>query len=252
MSKQEKEAGTSVVNWQERLAKEAKAVAQTERPAISRISLRGGAMTYQNQPIPNNELTCIILANVHENAYYPNRFDPNKIEAPDCFAFSETGQDMVPHEKSYKKQDERCAICLQYQWGSDINSPSRKGKACKQKRKLLIMPGDALKNETIRTCELAILDLPTTSVKNFSSYVQGLSVGEGRPTWAMMSKIKLSPDPRTQIRVDFTAAFPLGEEHLGAILQRADEAKMVLMTPYEKTEQGLSDKTAAMQSGKKY
>jgi hypothetical protein len=242
----------AVVRWDEELAKHAKAAAATERPSVSRISLKGGVMTLLDQRIPNNELTCVVLAAVMEHAYYPNRYDPNNIEAPDCFAFSETGDDMVPHEKAYKKQNETCIGCPQYEWGSDKNSPSGKGKACKQKRKLLIMPADALKNNSIKTAELAVLDIPVTSVRNWATYVNLLSATEARPSWAMVSKIKLEADPRTQIRVSFQPAFPIPEEFLGEIMARAQTSKTVLMVPYEKTEAGLSKKTEAMQSGKKY
>jgi hypothetical protein len=242
----------SVVTWQEELAKHAKAAAANERPQVSRVSLRGGTMTLMDQRIPNNELMCVILASMMEHAYYPNRFDPMKPDAPDCFAFSETGIDMVPHEKAFKKQNETCLGCPQNEWGSDKNSPSGKGKACKQKRKLLLMPSSALENGSIKTCELAVLDVPVTSVKFWSNYVNALATTEGRPAWAMVTNIKLEPDPRTQIKLSFRPAFPIGDEHLQELLDRATSSKDILEIPYEKTAEGLAPQTTAMQTGRKY
>lgn len=243
--------GKEVARWDEQLAKFAKAAASVERPQVSRVSLRGGVMTLMDQKIPNNEMSCIILSSMMEQAFYPNRFDPNKPDAPDCFAFSETGEDMVPHEKAFKKQHETCSGCPRNEWGSDANSPSGKGKACKQKRKLLLMPADALKG-TIRTCELAVLDIPVTSVKNWSNYVNALAATEGRPPWAVVTNIKLESDPKTQIKVTFKPAFPIGDEHLQELLDRANTTKEILAIPYEKTESGLAPQTAAMQTGRKY
>lgn len=242
----------AVVTWQEELAKHAKAAASVERPQVSRVSLRGGVMTLMDQKIPNNSLDCIILASIIEQAFYPNRFDPNKPDAPDCFAFSETGEGMVPHEKAFHKQSETCDTCPRNEWGSDPNSPSGKGKACKEKRKLLLMPADAVKNGTIRTCELAVLDVPVTSVKHWSNYVNSLATTEGRPPWAMVTNLKLESDPKTQIKVTFRPGFPIGDEHLQEIMERTASSKDILMIPYEKTESGLGEQTAKMQTGRKY
>lgn len=244
--------GKQVTTWSEELAKHAKAAAATERPSVSRVSLRGGAMTLMDQKMPGNAMNAIILASVMEQAFYPNRFDPNKPEAPDCFAFSESGEDMKPHEKAFKPQNATCLGCPKNEWGSDTNSPSGKGKACKQKRKLLLMPADAIRNGTIKTCELALLDVPVTSVKYWSNFVNALAATEGRPPWAMVTNIKLEPDPKTQIKLTFKAEFPIGEDHLQELFERVNSSKEILFTPYEKTEAGLSPQTAAMQTGRKY
>lgn len=244
--------GKEVTTWSEELAKHAKAAAANERPQVSRVSLRGGVMTLMDQKIPGNAMDCIVLASMMEQAYYPNRFDPNKPDAPDCFAFSETGEDMAPHAQAFKPQHETCLGCPKNEWGSDANSPSGKGKACKQKRKLLLMPADAIKHGSIKTCELAVLDVPVTSVKNWSNYVNALAATEGRPPWAMVTNIKLESDPKTQIKVTFKAGFAIGDDHLQELMDRANTTKEILAIPYDKTEQGLSKETAAMQTGRKY
>lgn len=244
-----------VTNWQEKLAADAKQIAAQERPAASRISLKGGIMTYMNQPVRGNSLEVIILGGIVEHAYYPGRYDPNKIEAPDCFAFGtgEEGEDMAPHEKSYKPQATTCAECPLFQWGSDANSPSKKGKACKERRKLVFMPADAIKEgSNIAKAELATVDTPVTSVAVWKNYVNYLSNTEARPPWAVVTKLSLVPDPRTQIKLVFEHLFNIGDSSLGALHSRIPAAVELLQVPYEKTEAGLSAKTEAQMSGRKY
>lgn len=242
-----------VTKWDEELAKHAKVAAAIETPQTARISIRGGVMTYMDQRIADNKMAVIILATVVEHAWYSKRFDPLKPDAPDCFAFSEDGEDMAPHEKSFKKQSEACSDCALFQWGSDSNSPSGKGKACKQKRKLLVMPASVLNAAGgVKSAELALLDVPVTSVKRWANYVNMVASTEQRPPWGVVSEIKVGPDPRTQLRVDFTHLFNIGDEHLADIVSRLNVAKDILFTPYEKTAEGLSPATAAMQTGRKY
>lgn len=239
----------AVTNWEEELAKYAKAEGESERPQLSRISLRGGVMKYMDQVIKGS-LNVVVIANIVEHSYYKGRFDPNKPEAPDCFAFSETGEEMVPHEKSFAKQNDHCDGCPQFEWGSDTNSPSGKGKACKEKRKLLLLPATSI--EDIKSAELAIMDLPVMSVKNWSVYVAGLTAGEGIPSFAAITEIWVDPDPTAQFKVRFKFAGRVSENYLGDIMAKIAASKSSLFVPYEKTSEGLAPRTEKIQTGKKY
>ena len=140
-----------IANWDEEMAKFAKASASLERPQLARISTRGGVLTYLEQKMAGNKMEVIVLSAIVEQAWYPGKFDPNNPTAPDCFAFSETGEEMTPHEKAYKPQAVTCDRCPQNEWGSDKNSPSGRGKACKRKRRILLMPGTAATDGSIPT-----------------------------------------------------------------------------------------------------
>ena len=63
------------------LAKEAKAAAAKERPAVSRISLKSGVMSYQGAAMPNNTMEAVVLAAAYRNVWYEGRFDDSRIEA---------------------------------------------------------------------------------------------------------------------------------------------------------------------------
>jgi hypothetical protein len=52
--------------------------------------------------------------------------------------------------------------------------------------------------------------------------------------------------------LSFRPAFPIGDEHLQELLDRATSSKDILEIPYEKTAEGLAPQTTAMQTGRKY
>lgn len=239
------------VKWAEELAKQAKDVAASERPSVSRISFRSGIMTYMDQRIPGSKMDCIILDAMLIRAWYPNPFDPNKPEAPDCFAFGDQDEYLVPHEKSFKKQNETCIGCPQNEWGSAGNG--RKGKACREMRKLVLMPASVLREGgNIKTAELATADIPVTSIRYWASYVNLLASTEARPPWAVVTSLSCEPDPKTQIKINFDLVKSIEDKYLSELQARLVTARDILTIPYEKTSEGLSPQTAAMQTGKKY
>ena len=61
-------SGTSVVEWQQKLAQQAAEGAASEKADSEFVSFRGGILTFNGQEIPNNELDVIVL----DSAYEPN------------------------------------------------------------------------------------------------------------------------------------------------------------------------------------
>ncbi len=225
---------SELISWNEELAKEAKALASKERPALSQISTRGGVLTYQNQQIPGNKLPCIVIASVFENRYYDKRFDPNKREAPKCFALSPEQKGMTPHPDVKTKQAETCDACPHYQWGSDPNGG--KGKACKAVRRLALLPATAAKDGTVKTAEIALISIPTMSGKNWANYTNSCAAEFGRPPWAVITEISVVPNPRSQFEVKFQALGILDDSAILAdIKKRIEPVQEVLMTPYDQS-----------------
>jgi hypothetical protein len=223
-----------LISWSDELAKEAKELASKERPALSQISTRGGVLTYQNQQIPGNKLPCIVVASAFEHRYYDKRFDPNKREAPKCFALSTVGKDMVPHPDVKEKQAERCDACPHYQWGSDPNGG--KGKACKAVRRLGLLPASAASNGTVKTVEVALINVPTMSAKNWANYVSTTAAQFGRPPWAVVTELSVVPSPRSQFEVKFQAMGIIEDEAtLLDIKTRTKSIEEILLTPYDQS-----------------
>jgi hypothetical protein len=224
------------VNWNEELAKSAKEIAKAERPSVSGISLKAGVMQLAGTPVPGNKLNCVIVASLHEQKYFPDRYDPNKIVAPACFSFSESGEDMAPHSAAKDKQSETCASCQHYQWGSDPNGG--RGKACKAVRRLALLPASALLSEgVVNSSEMAILTVPVTSVRNWGNYVNQLSNEHARPPWAVLTEVSVVPDAKTQFKVLFTMKGIVSDEYLAAMQGKLEAAETVLSQPYEYTEE---------------
>lgn len=229
--------------WDEELAKYAAAAAALERPAVGRLGFRGGVMTYQGQPIPGNKLNAVVVSSAKEHALYQNvldqrPFDPNTPEAPVCYALSLSGEDMVPHPQSRQKMAASCLECRFNAWGS--NPKGGKGKACKEGRRLLLLPasaviaapGEVLQRDSVKKAEAATASIPTTSIKNWANYTAQLSGEYRRPPWAMITEISLHPHAKNQIEVKFTPVGLVGQEHFPNLMQRVETSNAIVMTPY--------------------
>jgi hypothetical protein len=218
------------------LAAEAKAAAATERPAVGRIGLKSGVMTYAGQPVAGNKMEAIVLCASFRNVWYAGRYDPNNIVNPNCFALSMSDKDMQPHGNVRKPANGTCAGCPNDEWGSDPNGG--RGKACKQTRRLVLLPGHAMEQgpDALRSAEMAIMDLPVTSVKNYSSFVNTLTASANVPTYAAVAEISVAPDAKTQFKVNFRPMRVVPSmEHLSAIKARLDSAQQLALEPYADT-----------------
>jgi len=218
------------------LAQQAKDAASKERPAVTKVSLKAGVVTVGGNAVKDNELECIIVVATYRNAFYPGRYDPNNIVNPTCFAFGESDEDMAPADVVDNPVHASCEGCPNAEWGSDLNGG--RGKACKETRRLILIPASALSDadpvKAIKEAELAILDVPVTSVKNYSQYVNILSASIGLPMWACVTKVSTKPDAKTQFKVLFQGLRPVpGDAVLDAIESRKAEALRIGLMGYE-------------------
>jgi hypothetical protein len=218
------------------LADEARAAAATERPAVGRISLKSGVMSYAGAPVPGNKMEAIVLTASFRNVWYAGRYDPNNIVNPSCFALSMSDDGMAPHANVSKPPHSACNGCANNEWGSDPNGG--RGKACKQTRRLVLLPGHAMDTgpDALRTAEMAIMDLPVTSVKNYSSFVNALTASTNMPTYAAVAEISVTPDAKSQFKVQFRPMRVVPSlDHLQAIKTRLDGARQLALEPYAET-----------------
>ncbi len=242
-----------------RLAEEAKDEAAQERPSVSKISLRGGMLSYQQQPVANNILPAVILVAANRNAYYDKPFDPNNLQNPVCFALGENSDDVimeahenVPPENVGPNSDEKsratpraCDGCKFNDWGSDPKGG--RGKACKETRRIVVLPGSAMNSvEEAKKAEMAILDIPVTSGKNYSNFVNALAASTKLPPWAVVTNITTERDPKTQFKVLFTPmSIVQSEEIYNALIARREEAVRLALTPYDEVASTEAGKMAA-------
>jgi hypothetical protein len=219
-----------------RLAAKAQNVAAAERPSVSKFGLKSGVLSYGGNPIPNNEVEVIVLTAVHRNTWYAGRYDPNNIVNPNCFSMSLSGEDMVPDKVVTDPPHSTCKGCPKSEWKSDPNT--LKGKACKESRRLVLIPATVLQDAdpaaAVMAAELAIMDLPVTSGKNYSNFVNSLAAVANVPPYAAVTNIKVTPDAKTQFKVNFTPLNVVPSmEILDAIEKRIPEAERLGMQGYD-------------------
>jgi hypothetical protein len=220
-------------DWRAELSKYAAKTVKMEESMQSgnKISTRGGRLSYHDTPLKNNEMTVLVLSALIENVYYEGAFDADNPSSPICFAFSDDGENMEPHEKAHEKQHEQCQGCPHDEWGT---SNTGKGKACKNVRRLAVMSMDDVTENNILSGEIATLNVPVMSVKGYSAYVKELALTAGLPPFAWQTRVWLEPDAKSQFRVCFQAIDkkPLPEKFYPAILKRVKEAEKLLDVPY--------------------
>ena len=216
-----------IVDWKSALVADAKKTQVAESTGGNFISLKGGRMTYQEQTVPNDQLECIVVANVHERTMYDRPYDPDDTGPPDCFAQATDAGDLVPHPNVPNPVHPTCRGCPKAEFGT---AKQGKGPACKTYRKLALMPADA----DPASAELAIMRVPPTSVRNFSQYASKVAGATGLPPWGVDTTVGVKPDAKTQFQVTFDGSKPVGDEtKLAAIFGSIDSAEQMLMTPYD-------------------
>lgn len=218
------------------LAGYAKDQSSKERPKVGRISLKSGMMAYNGNDIDGNSMPAVILFAGHRNVYYEGMYDPDNIVNPTCFALAEDGAEMTPHPNVTKPVGHDCKSCPKGQWGSAVRNgkPSR-GKACKETRRLVLMPTSALKSpDDVKTAELAILDVPVTSVGNYGNLVNQLDTLFNLPTFAVITQVAVRHHKVNQFEVIFSPLDRINDAAVvRAIMTRRDEAARIALTPYE-------------------
>lgn len=229
------EVNQEVVPWAEKMASSAKEVAEMETAGSNIISIKGGVMQINGDPIPGSQMDVVIIGVVTERRLYTTQYDPDVITLPACYAQSITGVNMAPAGNSPDPQNETCRTCPKDQFKTAANG---KGKACKESRKMLVIPMDNINDPNKVKGETGLLSVPITSVKKFwGPYVKGLSAQHQRPPWAVVTTIKASPDNRTILRVEFTLKDLLTEEQLANVFPLVDAAEKSLMQPFDYEDQ---------------
>lgn len=245
---------TAIVNWDEELANMAKMAAGMEANTGSGgqfFSLKSGILSFNDQPMPNNEMAVVILDSIMENAFYEGAYDADEIVPPTCFAFGRDDATLTPHaavKEIGQDQHVQCKGCPMNEFNT---AEVGRGKACKNKRRLAIIPaGELDRNGNFTAFEdadqfakypIAYMKLPTFSVvggkgiPGYAAYVKGLQGTLNRPPLAVFTKVKVVPDPKSQFRVLFEVIEPVPNKLLPVLMKRNKEAIASIEAPYDMT-----------------
>lgn len=140
----------------------------------NKIGLKGKQFTLPDGQKSDGPLECVILDFVWTMVHYPGAFNSNNPQAPNCFAVGREnpeGGELKPHESVSKPQGKDCASCAKNQWGS---APSGSGKACKNQRRLVVVPPNFDENTEPMTMYVS-----PGGLKNFDKYVARLNNEQG-------------------------------------------------------------------------
>lgn len=203
-----------LVNYDALFAEESARQAASEKGTGAQfLSTQGNFFHYGETPVPENTVYCYILASLHTNVYYSVPFNKRKkgeVYYPDCYAFSEDGENMAPHSEAINPCSATCKECKWDKFGTaDVGA----GKACANGRRLNLIFA-ASYNEArkeylyfddpniLQAADVFTLGIPATAIKVFGKYISRLASIQ-RPLWSVLTKISMEPDPKTQFRLKF-------------------------------------------------
>jgi len=232
---------TALINWEERLAEEAKIAAEIEKNTGGGrfISTQSGVLSIGKIPLPGNQMTVVMLDCVFENILYVDGYDVDNIRPPSCYALARVDTDLKPMPNVFaagQQQHEICNGCKQNEWNS---ADKGKGKACGNKRRIALIPaGTTLANGVFTPftsineflgSPIVYIRPPVTSVIHYANFVKQVSGVLNRPPHGIFTKISLTPDPKTQFKMNFEVVDKVPVEFMGAVYKRREEAMRDIM-----------------------
>lgn len=149
------------------------------------------------------------------NEFYEGAFDPKNITPPACFALGDIPTTLVPSANSPAKQSDSCAECPNNAFGS-----AGAGKACKNTRKLALLPVDAEEDTPIWTIKVS-----PTAIKGFDGYVKNVARMFQVPPVGVVTTLSFDEN-QTYAALKFSDPTP--NEDAAAHLARMDEAREIL------------------------
>jgi len=189
----------ALADLQKEIRAELEAASRTiDPPSNFKISTKGKVFTLPDGTSSRGPLEAVILDYRTVHNYYKGAYNPQAPEAPSCFAISKEVEGMKPSVNAADPAHENCAECPFNQWKS---APTGKGKACKNIRRLALVPVGA--NSDTRPM---IIDVSPTALKYFDGFVTKLT------------KLGMIP-AQVVAKVDFTDSdfpqltFEVGEAH---------------------------------------
>lgn len=240
-----KKPGTAVTVWEKRMAEAAERQKQTEKPMAGflQITTSGGILSVDGNEIKDNFIDIVVLQSAYENAFYGGEpYDADNPKPPVCYAFGDIEADdpeegMAPGEVADKQADS-CEVCDNNVMGS---SDTGKGKACKNIRRLAVITADSIENEEkLGTAEIRMVKVPVTSVKNWSNYVRNTLTDElNRPYWAVITRLALVRDKKTQFKMTFEYRESLNftDKTFAALEKQIEKVKKLIVAPYPMPEE---------------
>ena len=229
---------TALTTYEAKMAELAQRSVATESSVTTGnyLTTKAGILGYNGKQLDGNKIDVVVCDAMIENAYYGSDYDEDNPQPPVCFAFGRDEKTMAPHPDSAEPQSEQCQGCKWNQFKTDARG---KGKACKNIRRLGLIPIPSDRNgamdlnpDALAEQPIAYLKVPVTSVKGWALYVRTLDVLSHRPPAGVATEIKLRPDAKTQFAMEFRHIVDLPPESGMAVLDRLQLVEEGLLQPY--------------------
>jgi len=199
--------------------------ARLNKAAGNTIGIRNSKFTYKQELI-GRTINVVIADFVHAQTWYLEKFDPENPSPPTCHALSVSGDEMQPLASSPDKQADFCDGCEKNAWGSaDVG----RGKACGQQYKAAVLAAGP--GETLASCDMAILTIPPTSLKNFDAYVKSVAKSHGRPPYAVITHLSFDEDAEHPVLMFEVDTVISNVQDANDIMGRLEDARELLLTP---------------------
>jgi hypothetical protein len=155
----------------------------------NKIGLKNKEFTLPDGQKSSGPLDCIILDFAWFMVHYPGIYNSNNPQQPNCFAVGREnpeGGELKAHESVEGPQGPNCKECPKNQWGS---APTGKGKACKNQRRLILVPPNF--DESTEPMSMYV---SPGGLKNFDKYVSRLNNEQGVLPVQVVTSISFDPD----------------------------------------------------------
>jgi hypothetical protein len=180
-----KASGGALVSIKDQMAAELAALGDRTAPAGGdKIQLKNDKTFNLPDGTKANQLEVVIVDFIATNNFYEGAYDKDNIQPPACFAIGQVISQMVPSDNSPVKQSDACATCPMNQFGSSGN-----GKACKNMRRLAVLPADADADTP-----LLVLDVSPTGLKSFDGYVKSVAAKFNMLPIGVVTTITMDPN----------------------------------------------------------
>jgi hypothetical protein len=230
------------------------AAAQTqgdaEASSIAIISLKNKRFTIGDTKL-GTSLDVIILADAYDHAYYDKPYNPDVISPPACFAINTIHANLAPEPDKWfvpEPQAEKCQGCPQNEFET---ARQGKGKACRNGRRLLVA---AVINGVANLKDLALINIPPSSLKSFSRYVKQVATGKKLPLWAVVTNFEFDDEQSYPFLIPtFVGLASPNDVH--EIAKSLPDFEKTILTPYDCSGwvplDGTEETTAAASTAKK-
>jgi hypothetical protein len=157
----------------------------------NKIGLKNKEFTLPDGQKSQGPLECIVLDFAWFLVHYPGVYNSNNPQQPDCFAVGRENPEAVenglaPHESVKKPYHSNCKDCPKNEWKS---APTGNGKACKNQRRLVLVPPNF-----DETTEPMTMYVSPGGLKNWDKYVSRLNNEQGVLPVQVVTAISFDPD----------------------------------------------------------